>query len=581
MAAGLIRFLSGQTRKDHELMETRRFILIIALSLVGLMLWQEWQTDYGRTRPSDKPAPQAQRQPIMDQDTGVARQQSPVALDLPAAQPPQGTDPTPAASDTLTVQQREPHISVSTDVLQLQISLRGATISRVALPAYPIDKRVPDEPVLLLDGERGDGFHILQSGLLSEGRQLPNHSSRYRADQDHYVLGDAQTLKVDLYWEGDELRVTRSLVFRRGSYLVESFYVVENLGADPLEFSLYAQQQRTEPRQRDSFFIYTYTGAVISTPEDRYRKVDFADMREEKLSLSTSNAWIALLQHYFVTALLPPDSTSVWNYYAHHVPEKNSYLIGMISPWQQVPAAASVQLGQRVYIGPKTQRVLRSIADGLELTVDYGFLWFICKFLFWVLEHLFALSANWGWSIVLLTLLIKLAFYHLSAVGYRSLANMRRIQPRIMAIRERFRDDRQQLNQAMMEIYRKEKINPLSGCFPILVQIPVFIALYWVLLESVELRQAEFIFWIDDLSAPDRFYVLPLVMGLTMYVQQKLNPPPMDPVQEKILSFLPVVFTVFFAFFPSGLVLYWVVNNILSIIQQWVIMRGIERSAAS
>lgn len=323
--------------------------------------------------------------------------------------------------------------------------------------------------------------------------------------------------------------------------------------------------------------IYTYGGAVLSSPEQRYEKIDYDDMREEKLSRDVVNGWIAMLQHYFISAIIPASNKETHHFYTNTLPD-NRFAVGTITPAVDVPQGNKNTLSYQVYLGPKIQKELAKLADNLELTVDYGVLWFIAKPLFWCLEVFHTVTKNWGWSIILVTLMLKIVFYQLSAAGYRSMAKMRRVQPRLLAIRERFKNDRAKLNQAMMDIYKKEKINPLGGCFPILIQIPVFIALYWVLLESVELRQTPFILWIKDLSAPDPFFVLPLVMGATMLIQQKLNPAPLDPIQEKIMMALPIVFTVFFAFFPSGLVLYWVVNNILSIIQQWMITRKLERS---
>jgi YidC/Oxa1 family membrane protein insertase len=323
--------------------------------------------------------------------------------------------------------------------------------------------------------------------------------------------------------------------------------------------------------------IYTYTGAAVSGPENRYEKVTFDDMRERPLARDIQDGWIAVMQHYFVTAIVPAYSDRNYHYYTKAL-GGNLFAAGSITPAVQVAPGAEAEIVEHIYAGPKDQDRLAEIAAGLDLTVDYGMLWFIAKPLFWCLSQVHTITGNWGWSIVLITIFLKVLFYQLSAAGYRSMANMRRVQPRLMAIRDRYKDDRVRMNQAMMQLYKEEKINPFGGCLPILVQIPVFIALYWVLLESVELRQTGFVLWLRDLSAPDPYWVLPLIMGVTMFIQQKLNPAPMDPVQAKVLMVLPFVFTVFFGFFPSGLVLYWVVNNVLSIIQQWLIMRNLERA---
>jgi YidC/Oxa1 family membrane protein insertase len=356
-------------------------------------------------------------------------------------------------------------------------------------------------------------------------------------------------------------------------------YKVRNDSGREWQGRAYQQLKRSDPG-RESRFIYTYTGTVISGPEDRYRKIDFDDISEQKLEQDIVNGWAAMLQHYFLTAVIPADKSASYRYYTNTVAGKY-FSIGAISPAQEIGAGKEKVFHQQVYVGPKIQERLDEIADGLELTVDYGILWFIAKPLFWILKELHVITGNWGWSIILVTVLLKLLFYRLSAAGYRSMANMRRVQPRIQSIRERYKNDKTRLNQAMMDIYKEEKINPLGGCFPILIQIPVFIALYWVLLESIELRHAPFIFWIRDLSSPDPYWVLPVIMGVTMFAQQKLNPAPMDPVQQKVMMTLPFVFTVFFGFFPSGLVLYWVVNNILSIAQQWRITHKLEQDGLS
>ena len=336
---------------------------------------------------------------------------------------------------------------------------------------------------------------------------------------------------------------------------------------------------RTKQKDRESKFIYTYTGAVVSTPEKRYEKISFDDIEDDDLKIKTDYGWVAMLQHYFLTAIIPDKKEEAHTYYTRKG-NNRSYIIGAATPTKEIISGYKGALTHRVYFGPKEQKEIEKLAEGLSLTVDYGIFWFLAKPLYWLLDYINSYTNNWGWSIVLVTVILKLLFYRLSAAGYRSMANMRRVQPRLLALKERYQDDRAQLNKAMMDIYKKEKINPLGGCFPILIQIPVFISLYWVLLESVELRQADFVLWINDLSVADPFFVLPLLMGITMFIQQKLNPAPMDPIQAKVMAVLPVVFTIFFAFFPAGLVLYWVANNILSIAQQWVITRNIEKTSS-
>ncbi len=324
--------------------------------------------------------------------------------------------------------------------------------------------------------------------------------------------------------------------------------------------------------------MYSYTGAVLSSPEDRYSKFDFEDMHNRALGQDIQDGWIAFLQHYFIGALLPLHMQDNYHYYSLP-PSEGAYTIGSMSPDSQLAAGESMLGGHRIYLGPKVQKDLKEIATKLDLTVDYGWLWPISKFLFFLLSWLYTLTNNWGVAIILLTAIVKLAFFHLSATSYRSMANMRRLQPRIQSIRERHGDDRTAMQQAMMRLYREEKFNPFSGCLPILVQIPVFIALYWVLLESVELRQAYFMLWLSDLSSRDPYFVLPILMGATMYVQQKLSPQSPDPIQRRVMAVFPPVFTVIIAFFPAGLVLYWFMNNLLSIAQQWYITRRIEQAA--
>ena len=560
--AAMIRFRIQNTNMDNL-----RFILVVSLSLVMLMLWQEWEKDYGspvsqeettvmgtgETRPVDVPVA-----PV-----STKTKQSVLNLDIDSSAP---------ISD-------EEYIAVKTDLYQINIGKKGGGVDKLELLKFPVALETPDIPTLLLNNT-SPLFYVVQGGLLSENGG-PTHEATFTTSSDNYVLGEREnSLIVPLVWESEEgLKVTKTYEFNRNSYLVNVKYEIENKSTEPWVGHAYSQLQRTDPG-RESRILYTYTGAVVSSPEQRYEKLSFDDMEDEKLSVDITNGWVAMLQHYFVSALVP-SSREESNHYYTLATDSNRYVIGAITPAITVAANTAGVIEQKLYMGPKIQSKLEKIAPGLELTVDYGVLWFLAKPLFWCLDKFHGITGNWGWAIVLVTLMLKLIFFKLSAAGYKSMANMRRVQPRLMAIKDRYKDDRTRLNQAMMDIYKKEKINPLGGCFPILIQIPVFIALYWTLLESVELRQTGFIFWLTDLSAPDRFYVLPLLMGATMLIQQKLNPAPMDPVQQKVMSILPIVFTVFFAFFPSGLVLYWVVNNTLSIAQQWVITRNIEREATS
>ena len=549
-------------------METTRFILLLSLGLVLMLIWQAWQMDYGLVpaNADEKKTtriPESPGRPDISTTPGVTLQSDPT---LP-----------PPASMAETVPGAR--LSIDTDVYHIEIDTLGGSIRHVSLIDYPVSKDKPEIPYILLD-DNPEHFFIAQGGLLGQ-KDAPTHETLYQAEQTSYRLAEnEEVLQVALRWTSvNGTVVTKIYKFYRGKYLFDVSYEIINKSPDPWTGQAYGQLQRIESSGDDTRFVKTYTGAVISRPDKRYEKISFEDIREEKLSQDISNGWASMQQHYFLAALLPATATETYHYYTLAL-DDNRFAIGSISPGLVLQPGQSGSITSRLYIGPKDQKELGRIAEGLDLTVDYGVFWFIAKPLFWCLDKIHLYTNNWGWSIILVTVLIKILFYKLSAASYRSMANMRRVQPRLLVLRDRYKDDRARLNQAMMEIYKKEKINPLGGCFPILIQIPVFISLYWVLLESVELRQAVFIFWIRDLSGPDPFFVLPVVMGVSMYVQQKLNPAPLDPVQEKVMSFLPIMFTVFFAFFPSGLVLYWVVNNILSIAQQWLIIHNLEHPAS-
>jgi len=542
-------------------MDSIRFVLILSLALISMLLWDAWQRDYVITDPEVTEAVQSEEDPEIPrirQDEYVVENET-------------GEGKAAGAGTEL--------ITVETDVLRLKIN-RGGSIVFAELLKYPVSLDHKDRPVVLLDNSPAL-LYVIQSGLI--GDVAPNHKSVLLTTGDTFRLEDDETtLKVPLNWSSPEgVVVTKVFTFQRGSYLIRLEHVIENNSGADWRGRQYTQIKRDDPSREGMRLIYTYTGAILSSPEDRYEKIDFDDMDEKPVDENIADGWVAMIQHYFLTAVLPTDKLADYQYYTRAFSNGSRYSIGNISPGLSLADGRQGVLSSDVYIGPKTQADLKKIADGLDLTVDYGVLWFLAKPLFWCLQRLFALTGNWGWSIILVTVLLKIVFYHLSAAGYRSMANMRRVQPRIMSIRERYKNDKAGLNQAMMQIYKEEKINPFGGCFPVLIQIPVFIALYWVLLESVELRQANFILWLDDLSIKDPYFVLPVIMGATMLIQQKLNPAPMDPMQEKVLKILPFVFTVFFAFFPSGLVLYWVTNNVLSIAQQWLIMKNLDDEGLS
>ncbi len=551
--------------------DNKRLILLMALGFVLLLIWQAWQQDYG-VKPTVATAPAATE--------AASPVTPPVPLDVPTAKPATAatkTTPDAPPAATMNTLPQGDWVRVKTDVLDLAINTVGGDLRRLNLLAYPVAADQPEQPFPLLN-DAPDKLFIAQSGLLA-GAKGPDHHAVFIPEQTSYQLASgANELKVRLNWSGpDNIKISKIYTLRRASYEIKLDYEVHNGSAQEWRGRVYGQFQRVE-EPNPSHFIYTYSGGVLSSPENKYEKINFSDMTDKDLSREVKGGWAAMLQHYFVGAWIPEPGGA--NHYYSKALEGPRYVFGVVQPEAVVAPGQTAALGTRLYAGPKLQDHLQEIAPNLELTVDYGMLTILAQPIFWLLKYIHNVVGNWGWAIAILTLLIKLAFYRLSAASYRSMANMRRMQPRILALKERYGEDRQKMSQAMMELYKTEKINPLGGCLPVLVQIPVFIALYWVLLESVELRQADFILWIYDLSSKDPYYVLPLLMGATMLIQQKLSPAPPDPIQAKVMTILPIVFTLFFAFFPAGLVLYWVVNNALSIAQQWYITRKVEAAAS-
>ena len=550
--------------------EQIRTALIIALCVVSFLLWDAWQRDYG-PKPSPSPSPEQSTS-----DAGAHDSTSP-SVDVPQVPQTAQTSETtiPSSKDDASKSDYGRKIRVVTDVLAVEIDTLGGTIAQVDLRSYPVSNDKPEEPFRLLDDSNPTRYFIAQSGLTG-ARSAPNHHARFEGDQDTYELADGMdVIDVPLRWRSDDgVVVTRTYRFARNRYVFDVRVDVANHGAEAWRGALYGQLQRGEPESSGGLFrTYTYTGGILSGPEKPYEKVDFSDMASQDIDRDVAGGWVAMIQHYFAAAWIP-DAEETNHYYSKSL-ANGRFAIGVVSPIRTVPPGGAGDFSFSFYVGPKIQERMQDVAPHLERTVDYGWLWLIAEPLFWLLRWIHGFVGNWGWAIIMLTMLIKLAFFQLSATSYKSMARMRKLQPRITALRERYGADKQRMNQAMMELYRQEKINPLGGCLPILVQIPVFIALYWVLLESVELRQASFIGWLDDLSLHDPYFVLPVLMGVTMLIQQRLNPTPPDPMQAKIMMALPFVFTFFFLFFPSGLVLYWFVNNVLSIIQQWVITKKI------
>ncbi|WP_407275853.1 membrane protein insertase YidC [Halothiobacillus sp. DCM-1] len=558
-------------------MDNRRLILVVALGFVLILLWQAWTQDQlGKS--ASVPASQT--------NNSATESAVPSAKDLPGTAPtsssvPEGSAATPQADQSATTHQV---ITVETDVLKLKISTRGGVITEADLLKYPqeLDKA---EPVRLLTDQNGF-VYIAQSGLLADkGEVAPDHHALYQAASSDYRLAPgANSLSIPLTWEENGIRVTKTIVLHRGSYALQVEYNIQNNSPAPYSVAQYRQLTRLGSTPGTQL-VHTYTGTVyagdVPGSKDRlaYEKIPFEEIAKSKLSKDLSNGWVAIIQHYFLTAWTPDDRNQVNHFYTLVTNQNNQvlYSIGMTSPMRSIAPGKTEEMGSTLYVGPKIQSNLTPLAQGLNLTIDYGIFTVIADPIFWLLKHFHEWVGNWGWSIVLVTLVIKLLFLWPSAISYRSMAKMRAVTPKMQQLKERFGDDRQKLSQEMMKLYQKEKINPLGGCLPIVIQIPVFISLYWVLAESVELRQAPWILWIHDLSQKDPYFVLPLLMGISMFIQQKLNPAPVDPMQQKIFAWLPVIFTVFFAFFPAGLVLYWFVNNLLSIVQQYLITRQIER----
>jgi len=552
-------------------MDNQRMFLWAAVAMVWFFVYQAWVGDHARV-PATPVQPTAQDMP-QGNAPELARD-----ADLPEV----SGEPASAgiATESGEAQTSGRYVKVSTDVYEILISTRGADIQQLDLSRYPVTKSRPDEVVRLLNPAPSH-LYVYQTGLRAPNAQSePNHLADYQTAQMEYRLAEgADTLQVPFTWTGpDGVTVRKIYSFQRGQYRIGLNYQVQNQSAAEFGVAPYLQIRREAlavTRSMTNVDSYSFVGPVLYNGE-KYEKFKPDDLIAEPVRQQAANGWIASIQHHFLSAAIPPASVP----YSYTLGNRDGQVLASaIGPLSTVVPGQELTLEQTLFAGPKLQKQMEQTAPGLKLTVDYGFLTVIAQPLFWVLRHIHDLVGNWGWSIILLTIMIKLAFYKLQETSGRSMAKMRNLQPRMKHLQERYKDDRQALSQAMMELYRKEKVNPASGCLPIIVQMPVFIALYWVLLESVEMRQAPFALWLNDLSTRDPYFVLPVLMGVTMFFQQKLNPTPPDPIQAKVMMAMPVVFTVFFAFFPSGLVLYWFVNNLLAIAQQWRINKVVAREA--
>ncbi len=556
-------------------MENRRFFLFAVFGALLFFTYQTWKKDNPTPPPvtATAPAPAATAAITAGDDALPA---APVAAPTTAA----------AIGSSETVAPTAARIEVITDKMHIEISLAGGDLRRAELIGYPVSKDKPDENLALLD-DREPHYFILQSGLASADKPLISATTVFTAAATRFTLAEgSDTLDVPLTaTDANGLQLVKLYRFTRNSYQISITQRVNNSGTTTLQASPYARLQRTPLRAGyEPPFSQTFIGEGFYEQKEpgeyRFKKISFDDVRDEPFETTQTGGWIAMLQHYFVAAILPPAGEQAT--FSGKPSTIKGYLAQYHGPLKAIEPGQAGSYTTQFYVGPKLQGLLDDVAPGFELTEDYGILAPIAKPLFWAMKKLHQYTGNWGAAIILLTLIVKGLMYKLSEAQYRSMARMKKFTPRIQEIRERFAGDREKLNKAMMELYTKEKFNPLAGCWPMLVQFPVFIALYWVLNESVELRQADFALWLTDLSSPDPFYVLPVLFGISMWLQQKLGGQmaTMDPMQQRMMQFMPIALTAFFAFFPAGLVLYWFVSNLISIAQQWYITKKIENEPA-
>jgi YidC/Oxa1 family membrane protein insertase len=557
--------------------ELPRYFLIGAMVLLGFMLIVEWGNfKKHKAETVQQQNQQEEVQPLENKTAEVSADALPEANTAQASDIPQLNETkTPAATTN-----NQKTIRVKTDVMEVNIDLQGGDITDLSLPKYPVSLEKPDSPSKLLEQNK-HRIYVAMSGLIGEnGIDTAAGRAQFSTEKTAYQLAEGQNeLIVDLVYQGQNAaKIIKRFHFKRDNYLVDISYLIDNQSDQNWQGVMFGQLKRDnseDPSSNLNMGMSSYLGAATTTPEKPFTKLHFDEIKEEPFKQVIKGGWIAIIQHYFLTAWIPAAGED--NTISTSIGAGDFNLIRYTSPVKVIPANSKGEIKAQFYAGPKDQYVLEEISPGLDLSVDYGFLWWIAQPLFWLLVKIHGLVGNWGWSIILITIVVKALFFQLNAKAYLSMANMRRMQPKMMEIKERYANDRQKQSVEMMNLYKKEKINPMGGCLPILVQMPVFIALYWVLLESVELRQAPWILWIHDLSQMDPYYILPLLMGASMWIQQKLNPQPPDPMQAKMMQWMPVLFTFFFLWFPSGLVLYWVVNNVLSIVQQWVITKRIVK----
>lgn len=542
-------------------MESQRSLFAIGLLFVSFLLWQEWQKDYG-----PQPVQQSSVSEIAESATDVTND------DIPASSTSQNVA-TAAVSGS-----NSQFITVKTDTLLVEINTQGGDVVSAKLNKYPVEQGA-DEPTTILD-KKNATLHIAQSGLI--GRNGPDETVQgrpvYTVESTSFELQSGQDeIRIPLRWASESgLSITKEFIFKRDSHAVLVEYSIDNKTSETVTLQQYAQLKQTMAVPESSMFMPTYRGGAYSTSEDRYTKYSFGDIIDENLKETTKAGWVSMIQHYFVAAWIPPqDQTN--QLFSKSINESYG-IIGYTGEVLSVPAGQSNKISSQLYVGPKDQDKLENLAENLDLTVDYGFLWWLAQPLFGLLSIIQSFVINWGLTIVIITIIVKGAMYPLTKAQYESMAKLRALQPKMQALKDRFGDDRQKMSQAMMELYKKEKVNPMGGCFPLILQMPIFLALYWVLLESVELRHAGFIFWITDLSVKDPFFVLPVLTGASMFLLQKLQPMTMqDPMQQKIMQFMPVFMSIFFLWFPAGLVLYWLISNVITLIQAKIIYAAMDK----
>ncbi|HHF6184363.1 TPA: membrane protein insertase YidC [Haemophilus influenzae] len=533
-------------------MDSRRSLLVLALIFISFLVYQQWQLD--------------KNPPVQTEQTTSITATS----DVPASSPSNSQ----AIADSQT---RGRIITLENDVFRLKIDTLGGDVISSELLKYDaeLDSKTPFE--LLKDTK--EHIYIAQSGLIGKnGIDTRSGRAQYQIEGDNFKLAEGQeSLSVPLLFEKDGVTYQKIFVLKRGSYDLGVDYKIDNQSGQAIEVEPYGQLKHSIVESSGNVAMPTYTGGAYSSSDTNYKKYSFADMQDNNLSIDTKAGWVAVLQHYFVSAWIPNQDVNN-QLYTITDSKNNVASIGYRGPVVTIPAGSQETITSSLWTGPKLQNQMATVANNLDLTVDYGWAWFIAKPLFWLLTFIQGIVSNWGLAIICVTIVVKAILYPLTKAQYTSMAKMRILQPKMQEMRERFGDDRQRMSQEMMKLYKEEKVNPLGGCLPILLQMPIFIALYWTFLEAVELRHAPFFGWIQDLSAQDPYYILPILMGISMFLLQKMSPTPVtDPTQQKVMNFMPLVFMFFFLWFPSGLVLYWLVSNLITIAQQQLIYRGLEK----